>query len=315
MHQPSERWQLGLGLALLTAVLWGTLPVAMSGVLQSMDALTITWFRLTTAAILVGTYQFFRGGFGWSQLKNKTLALYMFSAVAGLLVNYALFVVGLHYSSAEATQVIIQVAPMLLMLVSVWLYKEPFRGWQVIGVILFATGLLLFFHHSISAAINGTGSTEYNLGVLLVLLSAISWVFYGVAQKQLLKHFGSQQILVTIYIAGAFAFFPIAKPAQVLELNSIQLYCLIFASLNTIISYGAFAMALEHWQASRVSAAVGITPLTSLLAVHIAAWAIPGLVEPEALSWISWSGAFMVVAGTMTIALVRAKTPVQPSPE
>lgn len=315
MHQPSERWQLGLGLALLTAVLWGTLPVAISGVLQSMDALTVTWFRLTTAAILVGSYQFFKGGFDWSQLKQKNLALYMFAAIAGLLVNYALWVIGLSYSSPEAAQIIIQVAPMLLMLISVWLYKEPFRGWQVIGLVVFAAGLLLFFHHSIEAIANGTGGTRYNLGVLIVLISAVSWSFYGLAQKRLLKNFGSQQILATIYIAGAFAFFPLAKPEQIMDLNTQQFYCLVFASINTIISYGAFAMAMEHWQASRVSAAVGITPLTSLLAVHVAAWAIPGLVEPEALSWLSWTGAAMVVGGTMTIALVRSKTPTQPSPE
>ncbi|WP_299979241.1 DMT family transporter [uncultured Pseudoteredinibacter sp.] len=311
MHQPSDRWQLGLALSLFTVLLWGSLPVAIKGLLASMDVNTIIWYRMLVSTALVGCYYAIKGGYQWRKMAQPKLGIPMLVAVIGLCGNYFLWVRGLDLSSPEAAQLVIQVAPMLLLLASVWLYKEAFRGWQKIGVAIFTLGLLLFFNHRLVSLFgggdSGDGDSQYNLGVIIVFISALSWTIYALAQKQLLKEFGSQEVLLTIYIAGAIIFFPLAKPEQLLELNRTELYCLIFASINTALSYGAFAMAMEHWQASRVSATITIVPLTSLFFVHLAAWLMPDMIQAEALNWLSWLGAFMVVAGSMTSALVRPK--------
>ncbi|MCV6627822.1 MAG: DMT family transporter [Cellvibrionaceae bacterium] len=311
MHQPSDRWQLGLGLSLLTALLWGALPVAIKGILSGLDIYTIIWFRMSTAALLVGGYYLLKGHYQWRKLAQPKLALTMAIAVAGLCGNYLLWVSGLDMSSPEAAQLMIQMAPMLLLVASVWLYKEAFRGWQMLGLAGFSLGLLLFFNQRLGELISGGGDPQYNLGVGIVFISALCWTVYGLAQKQLLREFKSQEILLTIYIGGSIMFFPAAEPARVLELDQTQLYCLIFASLNTVFSYGAFAMAMEHWQASRISATITIVPLLSLFFVNAAAWLIPGLVYPESLNWISWGGALLVVIGSMTTALVKPKVTTQ----
>jgi hypothetical protein len=46
MHITSGRWVFGLLLALLTALLWGILPIKLKQVLQVMDPITVTWYRL-----------------------------------------------------------------------------------------------------------------------------------------------------------------------------------------------------------------------------------------------------------------------------
>ena len=56
IHQPSGRWQLGLGLSLLTVCLWGLLPIALKIMLKEMDAYTICWYRFLTSASLLGLY-------------------------------------------------------------------------------------------------------------------------------------------------------------------------------------------------------------------------------------------------------------------
>jgi len=53
MHQSSGRWQLGLILSLTTSLLWGMLPIALKGLLQDMDAMTITWYRFLVAAVIM----------------------------------------------------------------------------------------------------------------------------------------------------------------------------------------------------------------------------------------------------------------------
>ena len=49
MHATTGRWKLGLALALVTAVCWGLLPIALRIVLDGMDAWTITWYRFAVA--------------------------------------------------------------------------------------------------------------------------------------------------------------------------------------------------------------------------------------------------------------------------
>ena len=43
----------GLTLAMITAIMWGILPLALKSVLLLMDAYTITWYRFVFAAFFV----------------------------------------------------------------------------------------------------------------------------------------------------------------------------------------------------------------------------------------------------------------------
>ena len=47
--------KLGLALTLTTAACWGVLPIALKLALQGMDPVTITWYRFTVAALVLGT--------------------------------------------------------------------------------------------------------------------------------------------------------------------------------------------------------------------------------------------------------------------
>ena len=56
MTATGERWKLGLLLALSTATMWGVLPIALKGVLETLDPLTTTFFRFSLAAVLITPY-------------------------------------------------------------------------------------------------------------------------------------------------------------------------------------------------------------------------------------------------------------------
>jgi hypothetical protein len=64
-----------------------------------------------------------------------------------------------------------------------------------------------------------------------------------------------------IYIAGTLCFLPASSPNQIQQLDGLGLILLAFASLNTIIAYGSFGIAMTHWEASRASAVITIAPL------------------------------------------------------
>jgi drug/metabolite transporter (DMT)-like permease len=56
-----RNWKLGFGLALLTAVLWGLLPIALKVALTELDPWTITWCRFSGAMLTMAFFLAVRG--------------------------------------------------------------------------------------------------------------------------------------------------------------------------------------------------------------------------------------------------------------
>ena len=99
------------------------------------------------------------------------------------------------------------------------------------------------------------------IGMALGIMAAFVWAGYGIAQKILLRTISPGRIMRFIYLAGALALTPLSSPSAFLELDSLQMGCLLFACINTIIAYGAFSTAMNNWHAAKVSAVVTTTPL------------------------------------------------------
>ena len=297
----STGWRLGLGFSLVTAVMWGGLPIALKVILGDMDSFTVTWYRFSVSAAIALFWYGSRSVDAIKRLLSRPLWPLTLLAIAGLLANYIFYLVGLDHTTAEAAQILIQLAPLMLLIGSVWLFKEPFSALQWLGVTAFTTGLLLFFHHRLRAL--ASVDESYLLGLLLLLLAAASWASYGLAQKQLLRHVSANDLLLLVYIAGTLCFLPASSPNQIQQLDGLGLVMLAFASLNTIIAYGSFGIAMTHWEASRVSAAITIAPLLTLLLVFSSNALYPGFIEIEPLDWMNWLGAVLVVGGSTLAAL------------
>jgi drug/metabolite transporter (DMT)-like permease len=301
MHVSSGRWLFGLLLALTTAVLWGILPIKLKEVLQVMDPVTVTWYRLLVSGLLLliwlgATRRLPR----FAPLGRRGQGLLVL-AILGLTSNYVLYLIGLNMLSPGTTQLVIQMAPILFLVASLVVFREAFSLGQGIGMAILLLGFGLFFNQRLEELL--TSLTTYTTGVLVVLLAAFLWVFYGLAQKQLLTQWSSPQIMMVLYLACALLLSPWANPLQALQLSPLQGWLLLACCLNTLVAYGAFAEALAHWEASRVSATLSITPLVTFVAVALAAVWWPDHVQPEQINLLGYAGALLVVLGSALTAL------------
>ena len=99
LHQTTGNWRLGLGLALITTILWGLVPVALVIILPKLDIYTINWFRFMVAFTLLGGYLFQQSNLPKvSQLRAIPIYLFIL-AILGLTGNYIFFVAGLQATS------------------------------------------------------------------------------------------------------------------------------------------------------------------------------------------------------------------------
>ncbi|EMV9186226.1 DMT family transporter, partial [Escherichia coli] len=183
MHVSSGRWQFGLFLALVTAVLWGILPIKLKEVLKVMDPITVTWFRLVVSGGLLLIYlAFTRQLPRFAPLGSRGMGLVL-AAILGLTGNYVCYLIGLRMLTPGTTQLVIQIAPILLLLGSLFVFKESFSVGQALGLAVLIAGFGLFFNQRLAELFGSLG--EYTTGVLIVVFAAFIWTFYGLAQKQL----------------------------------------------------------------------------------------------------------------------------------
>jgi drug/metabolite transporter (DMT)-like permease len=301
LHRTSGRWRLGLSLTLATALFWATLPIALKVALEILDPITLTWFRFVVAMLITAAWLGARGQLrGYTALQRRQWWMLATAAVL-LLGNYVLYLLGVQHTTPANAQLLIQLAPLLMALGGIWVFGEEFRAAQWCGLGLLVAGMLLFFRDQLAAA---QASPGYLLGSAWVVVGAVVWAGYALLQKQLLLRLGSMQILLLIYIAASVVLLPFAHPAALLRLDALHWAMLAYCALNTIGAYGAFAEALAHWEASRVSAILAATPLLCIAAVALVHLHWPQLLAPERISAWGYAGAVLVVVGSAAVSLL-----------
>ncbi len=143
----STNWRLGFTLSLTTAALWGLLPIALKVVLEGMDAYTIVWWRF--AICDGGTRRFPRVArrlAAASRRGPRWRSRLLIVATLTLIGNYVLYLVALDHTTPSVTQVVIQLAPLMLLVGGVVVFHERFGRVQWIGFAVLGAGLLLFFN-------------------------------------------------------------------------------------------------------------------------------------------------------------------------
>lgn len=314
LHHASERWRLGLLLALITAFCWATLPIALKIVLEALDPVTVTWFRFLVAAVCTVAWLALRGQLGGYARLGRRGGMMLAIAALMLIGNYLFYLLGVQYTTPANAQLLIQLAPLLMTLGGIWLFRERFARVQWLGLGVLVLGMALFFRDQLVVAAQAQAASQgggaYVFGSLLVVISAVVWAAYALLQKQLLTRLGSMQILLVIYVVASIVLLPFAQPAALLALDRFHWVMLIYCALNTVGAYGAFAEALAHWEASRVSAVLATTPLLCIVAAMGVHAVRPEWLAAERITILGWAGAGLVVLGSAAVSLLgRVATP------
>lgn len=120
-HNPNN-WKLGLSLSLLVVFFWATLPVALKISLNVLDAWTLTWLRFCVAAMITLLIIFIMGS--WKGYKRLSVKNWLWLLFAGLMLigNYVGFLIGLEKTTPANAQVLIQLAPLMMILGGVMVY-------------------------------------------------------------------------------------------------------------------------------------------------------------------------------------------------
>ncbi|MEP2025376.1 MAG: DMT family transporter [Reichenbachiella sp.] len=302
MSNSSSNQKKGLVFACLTALLWGFLAIALKVAVTEIDPITVSWFRFTSASILIFGFIRFKNPKEFSALKKfPWLALL---AAAGLSLNYVGYITGIQLTGPTNSQIIIQSAPLLLGIIGVIIFKEKITKRQLAGILIAIIGFYFFYLNQLSSTAT-SGKSIYNSGSVYILIAALCWVVYAVSQKILVRTYPVRVINFILFIFSTFALAPMVDYQSIFQMNIGMWFLMLFLGLNTLLAYSFLGEAFKHADANKVGIIITLNPLITIFVMSALAYLEVTWIATDVLSLPGFISAFAVLTGA--ILAVKSK--------
>ncbi len=298
-----QNYSKGILYAVITAICWGFLAIALKVAARKVDSVTIVWFRFLIAFLLLGAWQLSDNPREFRIFVKPPVILVI--AAFALSWNYLSFMLGINYTSPSNAQVFIQTGPILLATAGFVFFKEKLKIRQAIGFSLAIAGFLLFFHQQLTLI--GAGGEKFKHGVLLILASAGSWATYAIFQKILVKKYSDVTLNLFLFGIPILLFLPFVSLKPLFSLHWTWWLLLVFVGLNTLISYTFIAKALKLTEANKVSIIIVLNPIITFVCMGILTWLDVSWIEHEHFTLITIAGALLVLGGSILVAWKKTK--------
>lgn len=285
----------GLTYAGITALLWGVLPILMKIALEEFSAGSIVWFRFTFAFPVLFLFLKIQR----KQPESILLAPPGLAIVAGIFLaaNYYYFLMGVQTSSPANAGILIQTAPVLLVILGVVLFKERFDRKQGIGLAIAVVGFILFFRDQ-----SGQWDGEvYTKATLYIEVAGLLWVAYMVFQKKLVATYEAQHLNLVVFGTAALVLIPTVTWTEFNNPHPGSWLLMIVLGVNTLLAYGCLAEAVKYIPLWLLSVVITLNPFITLAVMHVLSVVAPDLVAPERIGLWGYVGACVAIGGVVMV--------------
>lgn len=244
----------------LAVIFWGFSFVATKIALQSFTPFCLIFFRFIAASIFFLPLLSRRS---LPRLTGRNLKHLALLAVFQPGLYFTFETIGLQYTSATKTSLIIATIPVVVLLFSLIFLKERLRRMNALGVVISLVGVSLL----VFAGGQNSGAAAGSLfGDLLISGAVISAAIYMIMTRRLGQTISPLQITAMQIIFGAIIFFPAflwdlpkLHWSEVSNESIIALVALtLFATIGAFLCYN---FALSRIPAARAAVCINAIPL------------------------------------------------------
>lgn len=272
----------------LVVAIWAGTFVATKIVLEEISPAISALYRYCIASFILLVIDYRNS----ERIKGADYPLLIFLGATGVTLYYLLQHYGIKYTNATDAAILISLSPVFIGVISGVLLREKLKRITLIGLSLAFIGCILVIT-------NGTESYQDNearlWGDILILLTAVSWAFYSVYGKKLLKHYSIRTIVKYTTWIGTLLLIPFClpelNPATNFSLSITGWLNLIYlGGLASVYGYLAWCRALTKLPAVTVGSYLYFRPLLTGI---IAAMIVHENIGPSVII-----GGFFIVLGT-----------------
>jgi DME family drug/metabolite transporter len=256
----------GLLLIVLSAVLWGTVGVAVKAIygLSDTNPLSIGFLRLAISVpalfiagrLVLGERMF--------RVARRDGALMLLLGVTIALYQVCYFGAIARVGVAIAVLVTLCTAPVIVALLSLWLFREKLTSKLMLALAFALLGTVLLVGIQPNSA---GGQANTAIGVLLALLSAFGYAVVTLCSRLIAGRYHPLQSLTIGFGTGALILLPFALlNGFVLSYPVSGWVLLLYLGLvPTVLAYVLFLSGIRHTTATAASITTLLEPLTSTL--------------------------------------------------
>lgn len=293
MRKPvQEGKEQALALLIISSALWGSSFVTVKIGLAYLSAYSFAFLRVAIAALILLPALGLLGEFRASALKERAVWLLGLLNGAGFSLQY----VGLLYTTAAKTALLVDLNVIVVALLSSKIYHESFGPRKRLGVIL---GVLGAFLITTNGTISALAEGEL-VGDLLVFSAGLVWAFFIVLHKGVLlrRDRNVVEMSAVVMLATAVLLAPMAIFFGGLDLRAVPLvgweWVAYTALVCTVLPYGFWVLALKSVTAT-IASVVGMLEI-------VAAMILSSLLLKESYNMITLLGAVLVLASILAVA-------------
>ncbi|MDH7517976.1 MAG: DMT family transporter [Candidatus Thermoplasmatota archaeon] len=213
-------------------------------------------------------------------IKKEFLSLIALG-LTGVTLLYVFQFIGIEYTTASTSSVLINTNVVFIVLLSTVFLKESFTFKKTFGVIISFVGVAtVVFAQSNNETIYF--NNQFIIGCVLVLVSAFCWASYSVVGKRLLERYDPFTVTTYAFIFGTIMFLPfvfidIVSVIQKVSFNGWMavLYLAVFCS---VFGYIGWYYALSKVDAGKAAVFLNFIPLFTIILSLLLMREVPNLV-------------------------------------
>jgi len=214
---------------------WGFSYIAIKVVLAELEPVEMISIRFLLAVPVLYIIIRKKKLSPWPKAMHGKLVI----AAGVIFMHFWVMAVGMKETSASNTAWILTTAPIFIALLSRTYLKEPFTGWQWVGLLLACSGVLFLTYNGDMANLKWINSR----GDFIVLGSCVTWAFYTVGTREIALKVNPLVATFCMTAIAGLVFIPYTLLTSNLD-KFISLKPVTFISLAFL---GIFSLAIAFW--------------------------------------------------------------------
>ena len=172
------------------------------------------------------------------KVQVKHLGRFFLCALTGIAINQLLFLKGLSLTYSIHASLLMLTTPILITFIAAWILKERLNNYKIVGLMMGIAGAVIL----ITARDNTGNGSQVLFGDLLIILNAISYTFYFILVRPLMKIYKPIMVIRMIFTIGFILILPFCWgefreiPWQAYTMSSYLLLALIIVG-GTFFAY------------------------------------------------------------------------------
>lgn len=241
----------------------------------------------------------------WPEIKlltAKTFGLLIGLGLVGYYLASWLDFKGLFYISASLERLILFCYPTFVVILSLFIFKKKITLYQVLALILTYIGIAIIVFFNNKAILND--SSNYYLGIALVLLSAFVYATYLVVGGRLISKIGAivfTTLAMLCSTVGVLIHKLVVSGQNILEYPMpVYKYSLIMAIMATVVPSFLISEGIKRIGASNTAIVGGVGPVSTIVLAYF--------FLGETINTYQIGGTILVMIGVLTITLPAKKS-------